>query len=170
MLASMFFLAACSTVGQATPISTPTPTPTPIPPKVYTGDGFTLTHPHDWKVETKDSATTLMSSDGMVGIVLGVIPGGDPDAISKDFVKASPGDKQDDKFTKTTTIGGQTWKQVGKTSTSEGISMNTVLLITKYPPRTGKVFMLNLIAPTNGYDKTYQEVFKPILDSFKFTS
>jgi hypothetical protein len=175
ILALTLLLVACGNIGETTPLTAPTPTPTP-PGTPYTGDGYTLTYPHNWQASTQDGVVTLRPSSGNVAhaIAITVVPGGgDVDAALNGGLESLKGDKgykQDSTLPSTAKVGGQTWKQAGGSGETEGIRLKSVLMATPYPSSTGNLYIISLAASENAYDKVYQDVYKPILDSFKFTS
>ncbi len=80
-------LAACSSLGgtasSPTPTTaTPSPTPSPTPAvTTYTGDGYTISYPKDWKKSVASGQTTFQDSLG--ANALGVVVVANPDGVAK---------------------------------------------------------------------------------------
>jgi hypothetical protein len=189
------FISACSTSGSGGAPTIPTPTPTPSPtPTVnsYTGQGYTINYPKDWTYQ-KDNhqvaghgipVTVFRDSLGINTITIGVLP--DPNGTisaqtvvnaavelaglnpsGKNYKQAPIADK--------TTLGGQTWNQIGATGdiTQKGTTVNVkaIGLACNYPANspTTALYVIVYGGPTATFDNTDNMDFQPTLKSLKFS-
>ncbi len=167
ILALTLFLAACSPGGQTTVVPTPTPAVT-----AYTGDGYTLSYPQGWKVNTQGPLVVFTSnSDPGITFSVSVVPTLLPGVTVDDQLKAAlqlfaQNYQQDNAVASTETVGGETWQQRGATTDRTGQKVKGVVLGNQH---SGKIFVITMVAKADNYDQAYNTSFKPILDSFKFT-
>jgi hypothetical protein len=174
ILALTLFLVACgNSGGTTTTTSTPTPTPTPTG-TTYTGDGYTLTYPQGW---TQSGQALLVvftnNSDANSTFTISAVPVTPITTLDKQFTVAQDALKNvsknyqpDSTVPSTASVGGDTWQETGATFDDQnGQHMKGVVLADQH---AGKIFAITLKAKADSYDQTYNTVFKPMLDSFKF--
>lgn len=192
----LIFLAACGGVSAASPTPTPPPpTPTPSPtatptqaPQVqtYTGAGFTIQYPQDWKVQTTQQGAIAFTDPQKLNtltIVLVPNPGGAVSASNQLKLGLAGAEKlgnmtgaQPVGLPATTTVGGESWVQSGVTGsvTVQGVTgpAELVGLATNHPATspTTKTFEIYYAGPTLSFQQEDTLVFQPMLQSFKFTA
>jgi hypothetical protein len=180
ILALSLFLVACGTGEGTTPVA-PTPTPAAT---LYTGDGYTLSYPHDWAKggQALSSVVFTSNNDPTTNFTVSVtpaisVPPGLPaitldtqlDAALTLFKGQSQNYEPDTTVPSTVSVGGDSWKQQGGTIEQNGQKIKGVILADQHPANTGKIYVITLAAKADKYDQEYSSSFKPILDSFKFT-
>jgi hypothetical protein len=174
ILALSLFLVACGT-GEGTTTVAPTPTPAAIP---YTGDGYTLSYPHDWAKggQALSSVVFTSNNDPATTFTISVTPAlpvitldTQLDAALTLFKGQSQNYQPDTTVASTVSVGGDSWKQQGGTIEQNGQKIKGVILADQHPARTGKIYVITLAAKADKYDQEYSSSFKSILDSFKFT-
>jgi len=173
LLVLTLLLAACGGSGRSTPTG-----------KTYNGDSYQFTYPQDWTYKTNPgmkiskSTEVLFTSKSDPTVTFDItdttpIPGMSPDNFitsGLDYFKATcQGYQQDSTVPSTASVGGTTWKQIGGTGDRNGQHLNGVSLAVQYPASTGKVFTIIQTAKADSYGQVYNTVFKPVLESFKFT-
>lgn len=182
-------LTACSgisTTGSSpTPTPTSTPSPTPTPAMVtYTGNGYTISYPKDWKVSPSQVEVSFQDAQGING--LGVIVSPNPGATSPSIVleptltgaakgvnmtSTSPAN-----LPATVSVGGETWTQKGLTGTASSNGQSApaeiVGLAVNHPANSAnpQIFEIVYAGPALGSTMLDQQIFQAMLASFKFTS
>lgn len=185
-LICMVFLAACGGPGNSNSATAPTPkAPTPIPTvalQTYTGQGFTLRYPADWKA-TGSAPVVIGDAVGLYNMSIG--PTANPNGVvSADKAadggltgtKANLQNPQSVKVPATVTLNGLTWSQravIGNsTENGQTVSIELVILVTNHPAHaaTTKSYILVYGAEKSLFDQASQMYFMPMLLSFKFTA
>ena len=179
-------LAACSSPGGTAGSSTPTATPSPTPAvSAYTGDGYTISYPKDWKKSVTSVQTTFQDSLG--ANALGIVVIANPDAAAKPstVLEASlAGAVKGASMTNTSpanlpasvSLAGETWVQKGTTGTAgkggASTSFEVVVLTTNHPANTSKTRLFEFVyaGPLVGSTLEDAQIFQAMLASFKFTS
>lgn len=185
-------LVACSSFSPVGISSTPTPKlVTPVSTFVssmtlqtYTGKGFTIDHPQDWKVDTT-TANTIAFKDAQGGNLLSITlvsnPGGKKSA--KDMadgtlllLEAGMTESKALSMSSTITVGGKSWVQRGvegtlDTKDGDEAPGRTILLVNNHPDHSSTTQTYEIIY--SGPNLTFTQVnviFQTMLQSFKFTS
>ncbi|MGH2480377.1 MAG: hypothetical protein ACRDHW_12040 [Ktedonobacteraceae bacterium] len=175
---------AASTPTPPPPTQTPSPTPTPAV-TVYTGDGYTINYPQDWKKSTSVAQTTFQDSLGVN--VLGIVIVPNPNGIAQpgtalnttlaagvkgvNMTNTSPAN-----LPASATLAGETWMQKGTMGTASkngaSSSFEVVVLAVNHPANTPntKLFELVYAGPLLGSTLLDAQIFQAMLASFKFTS
>jgi hypothetical protein len=144
----------------------------------YTGDGYTLKYPSNWRVTPQPPNIIFTPSNGdpTQAFLIYVTPatsGADLDAGLAGGLNALQGEfqnyQQDNSVPPTTLIGGDNWKGAGATGDKDGYHLKAVLLVDQHPANTGKLFVISLVTEAKSYDQIYNTIFKPIFDSWTFT-
>ena len=184
-------LAACSSLGgtasSPTPTTaTPSPTPSPTPAvTTYTGDGYTISYPKDWKKSVASGQTTFQDSLG--ANALGVVVVANPDGVAKpstvleatlanavkrgNMTNTSPAN-----LPASVSLAGETWVQKGTTGTvgkgGASASFEVVVFTTNHPANTSKTKLFEFVyaGPLVGSTLVDAQIFQAMLASFKFTS
>src|SRR5258708_25829913 len=183
-------LAACSSLGgtasSSTPTATPSPTPSPTPAvTTYTGDGYTISYPKDWKKSVASGQTTFQDSLG--ANALGVVVVANPDGVAKpstvleatlanavkrgNMTNTSPAN-----LPASVSLAGETWVQKGTTGTvgkgGASASFEVVVFTTNHPANTSKTKLFEFVyaGPLVGSTLVDAQIFQAMLASFKFTS
>jgi len=175
------FLAACGNSGSTTGTeSTPTPTLTPPPGTTYSGNGYTVSYPQGWTINTSASNPVFSSaSDPTATLAIAVTsspPIGGSNLLSTLFAAAQTNLQSKSGYQQVTTdlpstsIGGDTWQETAGTYGENGIQVKGVVLGDQHPSTGGSIYIITLTARTDAYDQLYSSGFQPILQSFKFTS
>ena len=185
----MVLLTACSGIGTTgssptpTPTSTPSPTPTPAM-ATYTGNGYTISYPKDWKVSPSQVEVSFQDAEGINA--LGVIVSPNPGATSPDVVLGATltGAAKGANMTSpspanlpaTVSVGGETWTQKGLTGTAssggKSAPAEIVGLAINHPANSvnPQIFEIVYAGPALGTTMLDQQIFQAMLASFKFTS
>ena len=144
--------------------------------QTYTGNGFTIGYPTDWKVTENSSNGTVFIADptGANTLDIGVADntsGADAATDLKagvDAFKQNASNPQDDTIDPTTTIAGETWSQFAMDSDFQGETYSFVMMRATHPAST--MFSILYSGPKDGFDQENQSYFQPMLQSFTFTS
>src|SRR6266702_4634304 len=124
-------LAACGGLGGM--VSTPKPTATPAP-VTYTGDGYTISYPKDWKESATDGQITFQDSLGNNAFAVVEVPNPNGVAQPSTVVDSTlAGGVKGSNLTKTSsanvpvtvTLACESWTQKGTTGT-ESVSGQSV--------------------------------------------
>jgi hypothetical protein len=183
-------LAACSSLGgtasSPTPTATPSPAPSPTPAvTTYTGDGYTISYPKDWKKSVAADQTTFQDSLG--ANALGVVVVANPDGVAKPSTVLEAtlaGAVKGATMTNTSpanlptsvSLAGETWVQKGTTGTvgkgGTSTSFEVVVFTTNHPANTSKTKLFEFVyaGPLVGSTLVDAQIFQAMLASFKFTS
>ena len=145
----------------------------------YTGNGFTIDYPQDWKVSTPASGqVTFGDSSGNVGLGVQIInnPNGvTPDAELSAILQKLQSDPKHSNYQKvdmpaTTMVAGETWVQgavtYDLTANGQTTSLETVVLVDNHSATKG--FSLFYVAPADMFDQVNNDKFQPMLQSFAF--
>lgn len=190
-LVLVVLLAACSGPGgiaasTPTPPPTPTPSPTPTPAvTVFTGDGYTISYPQDWKKSSAAGQVSFQDTLGINNLAVGTVP--NPNGIAQpgtviDALLA--GGVKEANMTSTSpanlpasvSMAGETWTQKGTTGTAskggQSAPYEVVVLAANHPANgvNTKIFELIYAGPLLGSTLMDQQIFQAMLQSFKFTS
>jgi hypothetical protein len=174
LLALTLFLVACGGTGGTTSTATPPPTPTPTPTvATYTGNGYTLSYPPSWTYKAEGPVVLFTSSsDSYATFAVASHPALPITNVEKELnaalkaLQSQANYKQDTTVPSTVSVGGDSWTQAGATADQNGQNIKTVALADQH---SGKIFVITLTAKSDSYDQVYSSVFKPVLDSFKFS-
>lgn len=190
-LVLVVFLAACSGPGgiaasTPTPPPTPTPSPTPTPAvTVFTGEGYTISYPQDWKKSVSAGQVSFQDALGVNALAVVVVP--NPNGIAQpgtviaaslaggvkgaDMTNTSPAN-----LPASVSMAGETWTQKGTTGTAskggQSAPYEIVVLAANHPAGSAntKLFEFIYAGPLLGSTLMDQQIFQAMLQSFKFTS
>ena len=151
--------------------------------KEYTGSGFTIKYPQDWKVTNSSTSIAFTDPSGNYSMTVNSQSNANG-AMSEDQlvtnelenVKKGLKDDQTVNMPATATVGGQSWTQqaVSGSSTVNGKSseVQTVVLGTNHPTHAAdtKGYSITYAAPKDEFSQTSTTYFTPMLDTFTFTS
>lgn len=189
------FLAACGSGGTstgtvATTISGNTPAttqPTSAPATnltTYTGNGFRMGYPTGWTVDkasTTAASVIFIDPTRTIEFIITVTP--NPNANSATSVALNPRllimqskpHYQKVDIAPITTVGGETWDQIGsigdlKTSSGQSLSSKVIALATNRPKEDAstKMYIIQFGAPTKDFDQADSTTFQLMLQSFNF--
>jgi hypothetical protein len=185
----VMLLAACGFGGSASSTPTPTPvTPTSTIPtlalKTYTGNGFSIGYPQDWKVKST-SPLVFTDSLGVDALSINVAPNPEGTQSPDTLVNLSLTTLEQTSVIKnvqpasdvptTATVGGDTWAQRGVTGTAnlngQDVPGKLVVLADNHPASspTTQAFEIYYVGPSLTFDATNPR-FQAMLQSFKFAS
>lgn len=167
--------------------SKPAPAATPPPAAssltTYTGDGFTIGYPKDWKVDKNGTSVSFTDSTGLANFTVQQIPspnGAIPATTAIDAAlsafKGSAKNYKEESVAPTTTVAGATWQQKSASGdvTKDGQTANAraVIMATNHPDKSPSTKLFSIVygSPTAVYDLSNVAYFQPMLQSFKFTS
>jgi len=189
------FLAACGSGGASTGTGASTTTgntpattqPTSAPATnltTYTGNGFHIGYPAGWtmdKASTTAASVIFIDPTRTIEFIVTVTP--NPNANSATSVALDPRLKimqskphyQKVDIASTTSVGGETWDQIGsigdlKTSSGQSLSSKVISLATNRPKEDAstKMYIIQFGAPTKDFDQIDSTTFQPMLQSFNF--
>lgn len=191
----MVLLTACGGLGSSggsTPTAvpaTPTPTATATPSvalQTYTGNGFTIGYPTDWKVQTISGQIAFEDALGVNALTIAMAPNPGGAASASSLADTTLPVIEQEASVKnpqpvaglapTVTYGGESWVQRGITgSVSSGgqtIPGELILLVDNHPAAspTTKAFELYYAGPTITFSTMNTTIFPAMLQSFKFTA
>lgn len=189
-----FLLAACSLGGGSTgtvPTTTSGITPATTQPTsapatsltTYTGNGFHIGYPTGWTMEkASPSAASIIFIDPTrtVEFIVTVTP--NPNANSATSVALDPLQQsmqskphyQKVDLAPTTTVGGETWDQIGAigdlpySGKPLSIQVNALALNRPAHDANTKMYKIQFSAPEKDFDQMNSTTFQPMLQSFKF--
>ena len=194
-------LTACSLGGGSTGTApsttsgnmsvTPQPTSVPAQPTsapaasltTYTGNGFTIGYPTGWAIEkVSPSAASVIFVDPTHTIEFIVTVTPNPNANSATSVALDPllhsmqskPHSQKVDLAPTTTVGGETWDQMGAIgdlpSGGQPLSIKVIALAINRPAHDAntKMYKIQFSAPAKGFDQMESTTFQPMLQSFTF--
>jgi hypothetical protein len=150
----------------------------------YTGDGFTIGSPTGWTIDkASSSAASVIFIDPTRTIEFIVTVTPNPDANSATSValdprlqsmQAKPHYQKVDPAP-TTTVGGETWDQIGaigdvQTYSGQMLSSKVIALASNHPAHDAntKMYIIQFSAPTKNFDQMESTTFQPMLQSFTF--
>ena len=184
----VILLAACGgTGGNAS--STPTtqaaaptyPTTPVVTLKTYTGNGYTIGYPDNWKEQNTNGSIAFTDSLGLDTLTITVVP--NPESVK------SPSELVDTTLTlleqtagvkdaqpapnvpTSATVGGETWAQKGVTGAVHNVPGELVVLADNHPASspTTQAYEITYDGPQATFEAT-NSIFQAMLQSFKFTS
>lgn len=193
-------LAACSVGGlggsptatpnpTATPTPTPSPTPSPTPnpvAKMFTGDGYTINYPTDWKEESVPPASvvfrdalntntltvTVQPNNGGITSPLALIDAILQGAVQQNGVTSTSSASVPAQVN----VGGKTWDQKGMTGTvtkvGGSVQVELVVLAVIYPTNStsSRVYEITYFGPLLSGQLIDGPLFQAMLASYKFTA
>ena len=197
-LCSLFLvllLTACSLGGGSTgtaPSTTSGNTPATTQPNsapaahltTYTRNGFTIGYPTGWTIDkASSSAASVIFIDPTRTIEFIVTVTPNPNANTATSValdprlqsmQAKPHYQQVD-IAPTTTVGGETWDQIGAigdllTYSGQPLSSKVIALAINRPAHDAntKMYIIQFSAPTKDFDQMESTTFQPMLQSITF--
>jgi hypothetical protein len=184
-------LSACDLFGgagsnaSATPTTAAASTPAPASEmKLYTGDGFTIKYPQEWKLKEDKGLSLVSFTDPITQSTFTIQttpnPGG---LISSDQILAGAPEIlkstgmtkiQKDGAATSTTLAGETWKQQGFTSeitqSGQAIAVKSVVLTSNHPAQAQNTtaYSLAYAGAQALFDQTNSLIFQPMLQSFQY--
>jgi hypothetical protein len=188
-------LTACSLGGGSTgTVSTTTSGKTPATSQstsvpavnltTYTGNGFTIGSPTGWtidKVSSSAASVIFIDPTRTIEFIVTVTP--NPNANSATSVALDPRlhsmqskpHYQKVDLAPTTTVGGETWDQIGaigdlQTYSGQTLSSKVIALASNHPAHDAntKMYIIQFSAPTKDFDQMESTTFQPMLQSFTF--
>ena len=189
----MVFLAACGgggSTGSATPTpTTPPSNPSPTAPstamQTFTGNGFTISYPQNWKKTSSTNSQTAFQ-DPTTGNTFTIVQTPDPGGVlsadslanttSQGLESSVLTNGKSDSVPASVTINGVTWSQRGASGNTkvdnQTIPAKLILLVTIHPASaaTSQAFELIYAGPALTFDLVNAQIFQPMLQSFKFTA
>lgn len=151
--------------------------------KTYTGNGFTIKYPTDWKLTTSTTEVALTDPAGSYNLTIGSTSNPNGAKTADQLADGGiAGAKENLKNVKTinlpqsTTVDNQTWSQrsISGTSTLNGQSsdIEAVVLANNHPTRTTatKGYVLVYLAEKDTFDQAKTKYFQAMLQSFKYTA
>lgn len=151
--------------------------------KTYTGNGFTVQYPQNWKVTTSNTETAFTDPSGIYNLTIGLTPNPNgaktADQIAESGIagaKTNLKNVQAVDVPQTADVGGQSWSQrsISGTSTLNGQSsdVQAVVLANNHPNHTTdtKGYVLVYVAAKDQFEQAKTKYFQPMLESFKYTS
>ncbi len=151
----------------------------------YTGNGFTIGYPAGWtvdKAKTSAHAAYFIDPTSTIEFVVAVTPNPDAKATTSvalnaqlSFMQSKPHYQKVD-LAPTTTVGGETWDQIGTiadlpTSSGQMLSSKAITLAINRPAHDAntQMYVIQFFTPTKDFDQLDSTAFQPMLQSFKFT-
>ena len=188
----MLALVACGGGSTASSPPTPTPNPTAAPSptaasntQTYTGDGFTIDYPSNWKIDTSTAGQVIFGDPNTgaamrINVVDNPSSGQTADSIVgatiQQFQSQYANLQQDSNVSNSAMVGGDTWTQQGATydvtSNGQATNFTGIVLADGHPANspTLKGFLIVYAAPSNTFDQVNNDIFQPMLQSFTFSS
>ncbi len=185
-------LAACGGTAATTPPATTPSVPTPVPTVAptpttapvassgsmqnYTGDGYTIGYPQDWKATPATNVVTfsdptqsnyflVFSFDNAAGVPADSILTQAAQLFQKG---AGITDAQDVQLTSATvSLAGESWTQKGFNGTVAGSKDTFIIAATTHASKT---FVILDGCPADKYEQTNTTYFTPMAQTFKFTA
>lgn len=168
----------------ATRLATGTATASKNPSdKTYTGSGFTIRYPSDWKMTTSSTETAFTDPSGSYNLTIGSTPNPNGTKTADQLAdggiagaKTNLKNVQTVDQPKTTIVGAQSWSQRAITGTStlngQSSDIEATVLANNHPARATdtKGYVLVYVAAKDQFDQARTKYFQPMLQSFKFTS
>lgn len=175
-------------IKQMVPTMTATATSTAMTDKMgltktYTGAGYTIMYPADWKLTTSNTETAFTDPGGNYNLTIGSTA--NPDGVKTSEQLAEGGitgakvnlkNVETVNIASTTMVGGQDWSQrsISGTSTLNGQSsdVKAVVLANNHPTRSTetKGYVIVYVAAKDKFDDAQTKYFQPMLESFKYTA
>lgn len=184
-------IAGCSGSGTSSVSITPkpksvTPIVTSAPPMTlqkYTGKGFTIDHPQDWRIETASNTVAFKDVQGnnILSITRISNPGGKKRAkeiadATLLLLEAGMTDARTISVSPSVIVGGKTWIQHSiagtlDTTGEQKAPGRTILLVSNHPEHSSSTQTYEIIY--SGPDLTFERInviFQTMIQSFKFTN
>lgn len=151
--------------------------------KTYTGSGFTIQYPADWKVATSSTEIAFTDPSGGYNLTIGSSP--NPNGVKTadqladggiTGAKANLKSVQTVDVPPTTIVGDQPWSQRSIIGTSalngQSSEIEAVVLANDHPVHTTatKGNVIVYVAAKNLFDQAQTKYFVPMLQSFKYTA
>jgi hypothetical protein len=149
----------------------------------YTGNGFRIGYPAGWTIEkASPSAASVIFVDPTRTIEFIVTVTPNPNANSATSVALDPllhsmqskPHYQKVDLAPTTTVGGETWDQIGAIgdlpSNGQPLSIKVIALAINRPAHDAntKMYKIQFSAPAKDFDQMESTTFQPMLQSFTF--
>lgn len=151
--------------------------------KTYTGNGFSIQYPPTWKITSSSAETAFTDPSGSYNLTIGSTPNPNGAKTADQLADGGiAGAKTNLKNVRTlnvpstTVVGAQPWSQRSITGTStlngQSSDIEATVLANNHPVHTTntKGYVLVYVAAKDQFDQAQTKYFKPMLQSFKFTS
>ena len=151
--------------------------------KTYTGAGYTIQYPPDWKMTTSSAETAFTDPSGSYNLTIGSTPNPNSAKTADQLAdggitgaKTNLKNVQTVDVPQTTMVGGLPWSQrsITGTSTLNGQSSDiaATVLANNHPLHTTdtKGYVIVCVAAKDKFDQAQTKYFQPMIQSFKFTS
>jgi len=151
--------------------------------KTYTGTGFTMKYPADWKLTTSSTEAAFTDPSGSYNLTIGSTPNPNGTKIADQLAengiagaKTNLKNVQTVNLAQTTDIGGQPWSQRSITGSSvlngQSSDIEAVVLANNHPAHTTatKGYVIVYVAAKDMFDQARTKYFQPMLQSFKYVS
>ncbi|WP_069801303.1 hypothetical protein [Thermogemmatispora onikobensis] len=193
----MSLLGACNLFGGTGGTPTPTPTPTSKPSVAsstapagnlvsYRGDGYVISYPRGWKVDTsKPGFVTFSDPQGIAYLSVhvqpnpnGIISAQDQVSVGLQLFRSQVTHYQPVSVAPTATVAGESWNQGAATGDLrvEGqpnpVTVKIVVLAANHPANSPQTqgFTIAYATAQEIFDLADEGEFQPMLHSFAFTS
>jgi hypothetical protein len=151
--------------------------------KTYTGTGFTVEYPEDWKLTTSSTETAFTDPTGSYNLSIGSTPNPQGEKTAAQLTEGGiAGAKNNLKNVRTvnvpqtTTVAGQIWNQSSITGTStlngQSSDVQAVVLANNHLAHSAdtKGYVIVYVAAKDKFDQAQTKYFQPMLQSFKYTT
>lgn len=151
--------------------------------KTYTGTGFTIKYPADWKLTTSSTEAAFTDPSGSYNLTIGSTPNPNGTKVADQLAengiagaKTNLKNVQTVDLAQTTDVGGQSWSQRSITGTStlngQSSDIEAVVLANNHPMHTTetKGYVIVYVAGKDTFDQARTKYFQPMLQSFKYLS
>lgn len=151
--------------------------------KTYTGTGFTIEYPQNWKVTTSASEIAFTDPTGSYSLTVGTSANANASVTSDQLVnggvtgaKSNLKDVETITVPQTETLAGQSWSQRSITGMNLYQGQNTAVqadvLATNYPQHsaTTKGYIIAYVALKDKFSAAKTTYFTPMLQTFKFAA
>jgi hypothetical protein len=146
--------------------------------QTYTGNGFTIGYPKDWKVTENSAKGEVSFEDPTVnfGLTVGVGDADGSDAATRvqtavEGIKQKLSDQatfQDHTIDPTTTLAGETWNEQAVDATFQ--TGSPVTMVVMMATHASKNFSITYQGTKDAFDQGNQSYYQPMLQSFTFAS
>jgi hypothetical protein len=177
-------------VKQIVPTTLPSATASVVMPsatadltKTYTGNGFTIKYPKDWKLTASSAEAAFTDPAGSYNLTIGSTPNPNgaktADQLADGGISGAKANLKNVKtinLPQTTTVDKQTWSQrsISGTSTLNGQSsdIEAVVLADNHPTRSAatKGYVLVYVSAKDTFEQANAKYFQAMLQSFKYTA
>ena len=151
--------------------------------KTYTGTGYTIQYPPDWKMTTSSSETAFTDPSGSYNLTIGSTPNPNSAKTADQLAdggitgaKTNLKNVQTVNVPQTTMVSGLPWSQRSITGTStlngQSSDIEATVLANNHPLHTTdtKGYVIVCVAAKDKFDQAQTKYFQPMVQSFKFTS